>query len=139
MTTDVRSHIICMAYGMDSIEGWCAQSCLAFNDYMTAFRAAPEWLNPADPNRPGLTLNSALFYRGVLGWDQHACHLSKFGLDEAVRFISVFPEYEVSENASSALSIFKGHLISWTSRSWDLPSILRLHHFTLTYIHPGTI
>jgi hypothetical protein len=59
----------------------------------------------------GLTLNFALFYREVLGRDQDARHLSKFGFDEAAGLISIFPEYEVSESTSSALSIFKGHLI----------------------------
>ena len=104
-----------MAYGMGSIEARL-HSCLAFNDYMAAFGIASEWLNPANPNRLGLTLNFALFYHEVLGRNQHACHLAKFGFDEAVRFIDVFPEYEVSENSFSALSILKGHLLSWTSR-----------------------
>ena len=105
-----------MAYGMDSIETRL-HSCLAFNDYTMAFGIASERLNPANPNRLGLTLNFALFFHGVLGLDQHACHLAKFGFDEAIKFIDVFPEYEVSENSFSALSILKGHLISWTSRS----------------------
>ena len=111
---DFRRYI-CRAYGMDNIEARL-HSCLAFNDYMAAFRIASEWLNPANPNRLGLTLNFALFYHEVLGQDQHACHLAKFGFDEAVRFIDLFPEHEVSENSFSALSILKGHLISWTSR-----------------------
>jgi len=99
---------------MDSIEARL-QSSLALNDYMAAFGVASELLNPASPNRLGLTLNFALFYREVLGRDQHACHLAKFGFDEAVRFIDTSPEYEVSENSFSALSILKEHMISWTS------------------------
>ena len=104
-----------MAYEMDSIEAR-AHSCLAFNDYMRAFEIASEWLNPTNPNRLGLTLNLALFCREVLGKDQHACHLAKFGFDEAVSLIEIFPKYEVSESSFSALTIPKGHLISWTSR-----------------------
>lgn len=83
---------------------------------MAAFEVTSEWLNPVNPNRLGLTLNLALPYREVLGWDQHACHLAKFGFDGAVRFISAFPEYEVPENTFSALSILKEHLISCTTR-----------------------
>lgn len=72
-------------------------------------------LNPANPNRLGLTLNFALFYHKVLGWDLHACHLAKFGFDEAVRFIETFPEYEVSEDSYLALCALKECMISWTS------------------------
>jgi hypothetical protein len=105
-----------MAYGTDSIET-CLYSRLAFDDYMAAFGVASECLNPANPNRLGLTLNFALFYREVLGQDQHACHLAKFGFDEAVRFIDTFPEYEAPEDSFMALSILREHMISWTSPS----------------------
>lgn len=111
---DFRRYI-CLAYGMDSIEARL-QSGLALIDYIMAFEVASEWLNPASPNRLGLTLNFALFYREVLGWNQHACHLAKFGFDEAVRFISVHSEHDVPENTFSVLSILKGHLISWAAR-----------------------
>lgn len=105
-----------MAFGTDSIETRL-HSHLAFNDYIAAFGIASESLNPADPDRLGLTLNFAVFYRGVLGRDQHACHLAKFGFDEAVKFIETFPEYEVSEDSFLALSILKEHMVSWTSQS----------------------
>lgn len=105
-----------MAFGMGNIETRL-HSRLAFNDYVAAFGIASESLNPADPDRLGLTLNFAVFYREVLGRDQHACHLAKFGFDEAVTFIEAFPEYEVPEDSFLTLSILKECMISWTSQS----------------------
>lgn len=104
-----------MAYGMDNIETRL-HSRLAYSDYMAAFGVASEWLDPANPNRLGLTLNFALFYHEALGQNHHACHLAKYGFDEAVRFIDTFPEYEVPDDSFLALSILKEHMISWTSQ-----------------------
>lgn len=101
-----------MAFRMDDIE-----TRQAFNEYIAAFRIASEWLGPADPNRLGLTLNFALFYHEVLGWDLHACHLAKFGFGEAVTFIVAFPESDVPEDSFLTLSVLKEHMISWTSES----------------------
>lgn len=105
-----------MTYGMESIETRL-HSRLAFNDYMAAFGVASEWLNPTDLNRLGLTLNFALFYHEVLGQDQHACHLAKFGFDEAVTFIEAFPEHDVPGDSFLALNMLKESMISWTSLS----------------------
>lgn len=103
-----------MAYGADNIQTHL-YSHMPFYDYIAAFEVALKLLNPANPNRLGLTLNFALFYHEVLGWDQHACHLAKFGFDEAVRFIDTFPEYDVSEDSFVALHVLKECMISWTS------------------------
>lgn len=105
-----------MAYGMDNIQTRL-YSYIPFKNYMVAFGIAMELLNPANPNRLVLTLNFALFYHEVLGWDQHACHLAKFGFDEAVRFIDTFPEYDVDGDSFMALSILKEHMTSWTSQT----------------------
>ena len=48
---------------------------------MMAFEVALEWLNPAKPNRLGLTLDIVLFFGEALGWDQHIRHLARFGFD----------------------------------------------------------
>lgn len=61
----------------------------------------------------------ALFYREVLG-EPVRLHLAEFVFDEAARFINVLPEYEGSGSTVSTLSIFKGHLVSWTARPRDL-------------------
>jgi hypothetical protein len=103
-----------MTYGPESIESRL-HSRLALDDYTAAFGVASEWLNPADLNRLGLTLNFALFFKEVLGQDQHACHLAKFGFDEAVTFIGASPEHDVPEDSFLALSMLKEHMISWTS------------------------
>lgn len=103
-----------MTYGVESIETRL-HSGLAFSGYSAAFGIASEQLNPTDLNRLGLTLNFALFYHEVLGQDQHACHLAKFGFDEAVAFIEGFPEHDVPEDSFLALSMLKEHMISWTS------------------------
>lgn len=103
-----------MTCGVESIETRL-HSGLAFNDYSAAFGIASEQLNPTNLNRLGLTLNFALFYHEVLGQDQHACHLAKFGFDEAVTFIEAFPERDVPEDSFLALSMLKEHMISWTS------------------------
>ena len=103
-----------MAYGTDNIQTRL-YSHIPFHNYIAAFGVALESLDPANPNRLGLTLNFALFYHKVLGWDQHACHLAKFGFDEAIDFIETFPEYDVPEDSYLALNVLKECMTSWTS------------------------
>lgn len=105
---------ICMAYGVSSIQTRL-YSHMPFKSYAAALRIALESLNPANSNRLGLTLNFALFYHEVLEWDQHACHLAKFGFDEATGFIDTFPEYDIPRDSFVILGVLKECMISWTS------------------------
>lgn len=105
-----------MAYGMDKTETRL-YSYIPLSHYIMAFGVALELLNPANQIRLHLTLNFAQFYHEVLGWDQHACHLAKFGFDEAVGIINTFPEYDAPIDSFAVLHILKESMISWTSCS----------------------
>jgi 14-3-3 protein epsilon len=86
----------------------------AHEAYKTTTDIAQAELTPTHPIRLGLALNFSVFYYEIVKSPNHACHLAKQVLEDAIVELDTLPE-ESSRDSTLVMQLLRENLTHWTS------------------------